>query len=64
MKCQVLTIGLTDELFSSIQTAFISNKLNLTSALTLQYASQLLEQEIFQLLIADMEYLRSVERTD
>lgn len=64
MEYQVLTIGLTDELFSGIQAVLTSSKLHLTSALTLRDASFLLEKQIFQLLIVDLEYLRSIRRTD
>lgn len=43
---------------------FLAYKLCLPSALTLRDASCLLEQQIFQLLIVDLEYLRIIGRTD
>lgn len=64
MEYQVLTIGLTDELFSGIQAVLTSNNLRLTPALTIRDASCLLEQQIFQLLVVDLEYLRNAGRTD
>ena len=64
MEYQVLTIGLTDELFSGIQAVLTSNNLCLTPAVTIRDASCLLEQQIFQLLVVDLEYLRNAGRTD
>ena len=64
MKYCALTIGLDDELFSGIQAMLTSSKLRLTPSLTVKDASRLLEQQVFHLLILDLEYLRSIGRTD
>lgn len=61
---QALTIGLTDDLFSSVQTLLISNHLRFTPSLTVQDASRLLIQQIFHLLVVDLEYLRSIQQID
>ena len=60
----VLTIGLSDEVFSELQVLLGSVNLCLTPSLTVKDASRLLNQQIFHLLIVDLEYLRSIEQTD
>lgn len=64
MKYRALTIGLTDELFSSIQPLLTANKMRLTPALTVRDANSLLTQETFHLLIVDVEYLRSIGQAE
>ena len=63
MEYSALTIGLTDELFSNIQTLLTSN-LRFTPSLTVQDASRLLIQQVFHLLVVDLEYLRSILQVD
>lgn len=62
MEYSALTIGLADELFSSIQTLLVSSHLRFTPSLTVQDASRLLIQQVFHLLIVDLEYLRSIRQ--
>ncbi len=60
MKYRVLTVGLTDELFSGIQAVLTSRNLRLTPSLTVRDAGHILDQQIVHLLITDLEYLRSI----
>ena len=64
MKYQALTIGLTDDLFSGIQSLLTSDRLCLTPSFTVRDASRLLNQKIFHLLIIDLEYLRDIKQID
>lgn len=64
MEYRALTIGLPDELFLSIQTMLASKNLRLTPSLTVRDASRLLNQEIFHLLLVDLEYLRNIGQTE
>lgn len=60
MEYRALTIGLTDELFSGIQAVLTSSNLRLTPSLTVRDAGHILDQQVVHLLIADLEYLRSI----
>ena len=64
MEYRALTIGLTDELFSGIQAVLTSCNLCLTPSLTVKDAGHMLEKQIIHLLIADLEYLRSIGQAD
>lgn len=64
MEYSALTIGLTDELFSSVQTLLTSSHLRFTPSLTTQDTNRLLIQQVFHLLIVDLEYLRSIQQID
>ena len=64
MEYRALTIGLKDELFSSIQTLLESSRLRFTPSLTVRDASRLLSKQVFHLLIVDLEYLRGIRQTD
>lgn len=64
MEYCALTIGLTDELFSGIQAVLTSSNLRLTPSLTLKDAGHMLDQQMFQLLIVELEYLRNIGQTD
>jgi len=64
MEYRALTIGLTDELFSGIQPLLIASNMRLTPSLTVRDAGRLLTQEVFHLLIVDLEYLRSIGQTE
>lgn len=61
-KYTALTIGLTDEMFADIQMLLTDCKLQLTPSLTVSDASQLLSQQVFHLLIINLEYLRSIHQ--
>lgn len=64
MEYRALTIGLTDELFSGIQTVLTSSNLRLTPSLTVLDAGHILDKQIIHLLIANLEYLRSIGQDD
>ncbi len=63
MEYSALAIGLTDELFSSLQ-SLTSHNLRFTPSLTVQDASRLLIQQVFHLLIVDLKYLRSIQQIE
>lgn len=64
LEYTALTLGLTDELFSGIQSLLAVHKLRLLPSLTVNDASRLLSNQIFQLLIINLEYLRSIKQID
>ena len=64
MEYRALTIGLTDELFSGIQSLLFACNVRLTPSLTIRDAGRLLTQEAFHLLIVDLEYLRSIGQAE
>lgn len=64
MEYRALTIGLTDELFSGIQTLLIASNMRLIPSLTVRDACRLLTQETYHLLIVNLEYLRSIGQTE
>lgn len=64
MEYRALTVGLTDELFSSIQAMLTSRNLRLTPSLTVQDAEHMLDQQTSHLLIVDLEYLRRIGQYD
>lgn len=64
MEYSALTIGLSDELFSGIQLLLTSSHLRFAPSLTVQDASRLLIQQVFHLLVVDLEYLRSIQQID
>ena len=64
MEYRTLTIGLTDELFSGIQAVLTSSNLRLTPSWTVRDAGYMLNQQTFQLLIVELEYLRNIGQTD
>ena len=64
MEYRALTIGLTDELFSGIQAVLTSSNLRLTPSWTVRDAGHMLDQQTFQLLIVELEYLRNIGQTD
>ena len=51
-------------MFSSIKSLLTSYRLYLMPSMTVKDASRLLSQEIFHLLIVDLEYLRSIHHVD
>ncbi len=63
MEYSALAIGLTDKLFSSLQ-SLTSHNLRFTPSLTVQDASRLLIQQVFHLLIVDLKYLRSIQQIE
>ena len=60
MEYRALTIGLTDELFSGMQAVLTSSNLRLTPSLTVKDAGHMLDKQMIHLLIANLEYLRSI----
>ena len=63
MEYQALTVGISDELFSGIE-SLLSSHIRLMPSLTVKDAAYLLEKSIFHLLIIDIEYLRKVHQSD
>ncbi len=59
-----LTLGLADELFSGIQLLLATYKLRLLPSLTVYDANRLLSNQIFHLLIINLEYLKSVQQIE
>lgn len=64
MEYRALTIGLPDELFTGIQALLTIHKLELMPTLTVNDASQLLSEQIFHILIVNLEYLRSIHQIE
>lgn len=62
MEYSVLTIGITNELFSNLRTLVTQYKLRFTMSSTIQSADQLLRSQMFHLLIVDLDYLRNVQQ--
>ena len=62
MEYQALTVGISDELFSGIE-SLLSSHIRLMPSLTVKDAAYLLEKSIFHLLIIDIEYLRKVHQS-
>lgn len=57
-----LTVGMADGLLSHLQDRFASHDLYFQAVPTVQEASRQLSKKMFHLLIADLEYLRSIEQ--
>ena len=64
MTHSALTVGLSDELFMALQSLVSKHGLAFTVSPTVWEAGQLLLQQNFQLLIVDLDYLRSVGQVD
>lgn len=64
LEYKALTLGLTNELFSGIQSLLVSHELRLMPSLTVNDANQLLSNQMFHLLIVNLEYLRIIQQTD
>lgn len=66
MKYNVLVIGLSDKIFFELKNLIFQHQyeIHLTSTFVMQEASQALNQQIFHLLIADLDYLRSIQQAD
>lgn len=62
MKYKTLTIGLSDELFASLNNLIMQYQLRLVTSPSVSEANWLLHHEVFHLLIADLEYLRGVQQ--
>lgn len=60
MEYGALAIGTADELLSHLQSQFAPHNLHFEAAPTVQEASRKLSEKAFHLLIADLEYLRSI----
>lgn len=64
MEYNALTIGLSDKLLDELKELIFQHQQNLffTQSFTVQEASQMLNRQIFHLLIADLDYLRSIHQ--
>ena len=63
MTHSALTVGLSDELFMALQSLVSKHGLAFTVSPTVWEAGRLLLQQNFQLLIVDLDYLRSVDKS-
>lgn len=61
---RALAVGLSDELFSNLKTCLSKFDLHLTVSPTLRDAGRLLSEKVIHLLIADLEYLRSIQQDE
>lgn len=64
MSYHALTIGLSDNLFAELKSRLSQYGLHFTAPTTVQEASRLLNERIFHLLVADLEYLRDLKQTE
>lgn len=60
----VLTLGLADEMFFSLESLLAAYELRFLPTLTVNDASRLLSDQMFHLLIINLEYLRSIQQID
>lgn len=62
MKYKTLAIGLSDDLFASLNNLIMQYQLRLVTSPSVSEANWLLHHEVFHLLIADLGYLRGVRQ--
>ena len=63
MEYKALAVGLTDDFLIDLRMRLIQYDLRFTTSATVKGANRLLINQIFHLLIVDLEYLRSVRQT-
>lgn len=63
MEYGALAVGMADELLSHLQIQFAPHDLRFDAVPTVQAANRQLSEKAFHLLIADLEYLRSIGQT-
>lgn len=63
MEYSVLTIGISNELFSNLRALATQYKLRFIMSSTILSADQLLRSQMFHLLIIDLDYLRNVRQS-
>ena len=64
MECDILTIGLSDELFFYLKKSVLPYKLHFVASPTIQDANRLVYNQVFHLIIVDLEFLRSIQQAD
>lgn len=64
MNYYALAIGVSNELFSELRIKLSQCGLKFVVSTTTKEASRLLNDEIFHLVIVDLEYLRNIQQTD
>ena len=64
MRYQVLSVGLKNDLFSHCREHFEKRNTELKNLFTISEAVSILEKEPAQMLVLDMEYLRSINQSD
>lgn len=64
MAYSALTIGLADDLLTDLQMRIKKHDLFCSICTSVQEAGRLLNNEVFHLLIVDLEYLRSIRQID
>ncbi len=66
MEYNVLVIGLPDKITFELKSLIFRHQydIHFTSTFTTQEASRMLNPQMFHLLIADLDYLRSIQQAD
>lgn len=64
MEYSILTLGLSNELVSNLKNLITQYRLHFIISPTIHTADRLLNRQQFHLLIVDLEYLRSIQRSD
>lgn len=64
MECNVLTIGLSNEIFTNLKYLIIQYHVRFIAPPTIQAVEQALNHQMVHLLIVDLEYLRRVQQYD
>lgn len=64
MKHQILAVGLKDDLLSHCREHFIDRNIELKNIRNISEAVHILEKEAAQMLVLDMEYLRSIGQSN
>ena len=64
MSYHALTIGLSDNLFAELKSRLSQYDLHFIASTTVKEASRLLNEQIFHLLVADLEFLRNIQQIE
>lgn len=64
MNYHVLAIGINDDLFSHLKTAFSPCGFHFSDVSSVHETERLLEEETFHLLIVDLDHLRSIQQSE
>lgn len=64
MSYHALTIGLSDNLFAELKSRLSQYDLHFVASTTVKEASRLLNEQIFHLLVADLEFLRNIQQIE
>ena len=64
MECNILTIGLSNELIYYLKKSVIPYKLHFVTSSTIQTANQLAYYQEFHLIIVNLEFLQNIQQVD